>query len=296
MAGPVTDAHRITYRENVKLALQEKRAIFDDTFMFDGNLSGKTVQITDIVGKMDARVDAAEGGDTPDAAVTHEPVWVRPRRVDWGKIITKEDQIKALTDFKSTYVQSGAAAVVRQKNIILAEALFAPRLIGSEVPVATAWAGSEVGIQVGSANGATDVGMNVKKILRAFKLMEDKEIDIEEEDMFLALDPQEIEDLYNDLTFVSKDYRSRAVIEEKRVLSVLGIPILPTKRVVDKAAGVSSAALWCKSGMMWGEFSPVEIRSEPNPAKQYREHPYIETWLGATRTEDEKVVRILNKY
>jgi hypothetical protein len=37
-------------------------------------------------------------------------------------------------------------------------------------------------------------------------------------------------------------------------------------------------------------------RAEPNPAKKYRIHPYIETWVGATRCEDAKVVEILNKF
>ncbi len=297
MAGPVTDAHRIEYRENVQLALQEKKAIFDSAFQFDSDLKGKQVMMTDIVGQMEARVDAPEGGDTPDNEATHEPVWVRPRRVDWGKVITKEDQIKALTDFKSQYVQGGAAAVVRKKNIILADALFGPRLIGNEIPVATPWAGQTVGIQVGSPDGApADTGMNVKKILRAIRYMEDAEINIEEEECFLACDPTEIEQLYNDLTYVNKDYRAKAVLEEKRVLEILGIPIIPTKRIGDAAANQSCAALWTKSGMAWGEFMPLEINSQPNPAKQYREHPYMETWIGATRIEDARVVKILNKY
>lgn len=296
MAGPVTDTHRITYRENVILALQEKKAQFDDTFMYDSDLSGRQVRMLNIVGTTEARVDQPEGGDTPDVEITHEPVWVLPRRLDWGKIITKEDQIKALTDYKSEYVQSGAAAMVRRKNAILAEALFAPRLIGPDVPVSTPWAGKTVPQTVGSSDGATNVGMNVKKILRAFRFMEEDEIMIEEEDIYLALDPVEIEDLYYDLTYVNKDYRNKAVIEEKRVLEILGIPIIPTKRIADNAANVSSAALWCKSGMGWGEFDPITVKSEPNPAKQFREHCYMEQWLGATRLQDQKVVRILNKY
>lgn len=296
MAGPVTDTHRITYRENVQLALQEKKDQFGDAFMYDGDLKGKQVQITDIVGPSDARLDAPEGGDTPDIDVTHEPIWVRPRRIDWGKVIKKEDQIKALTDYKSTYVQGGAGGIMRKKNIILSDALFGPRLIGNEVPVATPWNGSSVNVQIGVVPAA-DTGMNVKKILNAFKYMELKEIDIEEEELYMALDPTEIEQLYYDLTYVSKDYRSKAVLEDKRVLSILGVQIIPTQRLADSTPGsVSTAALWCKSGMVWGEFSPLDIKSEPNPAKQYREHPYMEMWVGASRVMDEKVVKILNKY
>lgn len=295
MAGPVTDAHRITYRENVQLALQERKAQFESAFSYTSGVNGKQMQITDLIGKSEARVDAPEGGDTPDISATHEPVWARPRRIDWGKVITKEDAIKALTDFKSPYVQGGVNGVIRAKNAIMAGAVFGPRLIGNEVPVSTAWAGNTVAASVGGT-GAT--GMNVKKILRAINYAETAEIVFEEEDWYLGLDPQEMEDLYGDLTYISKDYREQAQIDDKqkRVTAIFGIPIIPTKRFADSAANTSVAALWAKSGLWWGEAMPLTVTSAPNPAKQYREHPYIETWIAATRTEDAKAIKILNYY
>ncbi len=295
MAGPVTDAHRITYRENVTLALQERKPQFERAFSYTSSVTGKQVQITDLIGKSEARLDAPEGGDTPNIGATHEPVWARPRRIDWGKVISKEDQIKALTDFKSPYVQGGVNGVVRAKNQIMADALFGARLIGNEVPVSTAWAGRTVLSDVGGT-GAT--GMNVKKILRAINYFETDEIVLEEEEPFLALDPQEMEDLYGDLTFISKDYRKDAQLDDlnKRVMAIFGIPILPTKRVADATAGtVSTAAIFLKSGMWWGEAMPLTVTSAPNPAKQYRDHPYMETWIAATRTEDAKAIKMLNK-
>lgn len=293
MAGPVTDAHRIVYKENVRLALQEAKDIFSDSFSYIGNVSGKQTQVVDLIGKIEARVDAPEGGDTPDLEGTVEPVWVRPRRIDWGKIIRKEDQIKALTDFKSEYVQAGVNGVIRQKNIILAGSLFGARLIGNEVPVASAWAGRTVAVDFGSTG--TPNRMSVAKILHGLYYMELDDIDPEMERLTLALNPQENEELYSDITFTSKDYRDRAVMENKRVKEFLGIPILSSKRLTDYDANTFTAALYAQSGVWWGPATPLEVTSEQNPAKQYREHPYIEQWLAATRSEDAKVVKILTK-
>lgn len=293
MAGNVTDAHRITYRENVMLALQEKKDQFSDTFSYLDGVAGKQMQVTDLVGTIEARLDAPEGGDTPDLEGTHEPVWARPRRIDWGKVIKKDDQIKALTDFKSEYVQAGVNGVIRKKNVLLASAIFGPRLIGNEVPVSTAWSGRTVAVDLVAP--ATPAGMSVRKILRAMRYMEDDDIDVEMEQLTLALDPQENEELYQDITFTSTDYRSKSVMEDKRVKSILGIPIITTKRLSDYDGSTSTAALYAKSGMAWGPATPVEIKSSPNPAKQYREHPYIEHWIAATRVEDAKAVKILNK-
>lgn len=293
--GPVTDTHRVTYRENVMLAVQERKKQFDDAFMFDPDLKGKQVQVTSIVGTTEARQDAPEGGDTPDIDVNHEPVWVRPTRLDWGKVIRKEDQIKALTTYQSEYVQSGATAIVRKRNALLASAIFGPRLIGNEVPVSTAWAGKTVAVDLGSP--ATPNKMKVAKILNAIRQMEDDEVVFEEEDPYLVLDPEEIESLWGDLTFVSKDYRDQAQLDNvnKRVMAIFGIPIIPSKRIANFDGSTSTAGLFLKSGMVWGEFMALNVQSSPNPAKQYREHPYMETWLGATRTEDAKAVKILNK-
>lgn len=293
MAGPVTDTHRITYKENFRLALQERKDQFGDSFSYVDGLNGKQMQVTDIIGAIEARLDAPEGGDTPDLEGTHEPVWMRPRRIDWGKVITKEDQIKALTDYKSEYIQTGVNGVVRKKNIILAAALFGPRLIGNEVPVSTAWAGRTVPVDLETPG--TPTRMSVRKILNAIRLMETDDIVADEEMMTLALDPKENEELYQDIQFTSRDYRDSAKYDQKRVTEILGIPILTTKRIADFDGATSTAALYCKSGMWWGPATPLEINVKQNVAKQYREHPYVEQWLGATRSEDARVVKILNK-
>lgn len=295
MPGPVTDANRVTYRENVRLALQEMNAIYDNTFEFDSQLAGEQAQVIDIIGASEARRNAPEGGDTPNIGATHEPVWCAPERNDWGKLIERGDAVRALTDFKSSYVQGGAKAMVRGKNAILAGAVFANRRIGKQGVTSSAWAGSTVPIDTDQSG--TPTSMTVAKILRAYRYLEEAEVNVEEEEIFLGLDPEENEQLYNDLTFVSKEYRDQAVVEKKRVKSILGLTIVPGKRfsVFDPSAEISVAPLWVKRGMVWGQFMPLKVDSAPNPNKQYREHPYMEEYLGATRVEDALVVKILNK-
>lgn len=293
MAGPVTDAHRVTYRENVKLALQEKKDQFGDRFSYIDNVNGKEMRVTDIVGKIEARIDAAEGGDTPDLEGTHEPVWVRPRRIDWGKLIKKEDQIKALTDYKSEYVQAGVNGIIRAKNGLLASALFGPRLIGNEVPVSTPWNGKTVAVDYGSTG--TPNRMSVDKILKALENFQQDDVEVDEEMISIAMNPQQNRELYEDITFTSKDYRDKSVMENKQVREILGMPIFITKRIADYDGSTATAAIFCQSGMHWGPAMPIDIKSAPNPAKQFREHAYIEHWIAVTRSEDALAQKILSK-
>jgi len=293
MAGPVTDAHRVTYRENVTLAIQEKKDQFGDTFSYLDGVAGKEMRVTDIIGKIEARIDAPEGGDTPDLEGTHEPVWVRPRRIDWGKLIKKEDQIKALTDYKGEYTQAGVNGYYRAKNMLLASALFGPRLIGNEVPVSTAWAGRTVAVDYGSTG--TPNRMSVAKLLKALENFQQDDMEVEDEMISIVMDPQQNRELYEDITFTSKDYRDKAVIENKQVRDILGMPIFISKRVGLYDVSTLQAAIYAKSGMHWGPATPMDIKSAPNPSKQFREHVYLEHWLAATRSEDAKVQKILSK-
>ncbi len=277
MAGPVTDAHRIMFRDNFIMALQEKRGMFDDAFTSTEELKGKQVQLVDIIGAVDAIEDAPEGGDTPDIKPSHEPVWVRPKRLIWGQLMSGEDPVKGLTVPNSTYIQGGVAGIIRKKNIHYANALLGNRLIGNENPTETAWAGTTV-----AAGGAN---LTVDKFSAALTAFQEADVEIDDEEIFCAASPAMLENLTKDAKFTSKDYRNRAVLEEKRVKEFMGVRIIVRN-------SLTSAIFWCKSGMVAAPFHALSVVSQPNPAKQYREHPFAETWIAASRIEDKKVVRV----
>lgn len=293
MAGPVTDAHRIMFRDNFIMASQEASKKFDEAFLADNSgLSGKQVQIANVMGKIEAQKNTPEGAASPDLKPSHEPVWVKPDKYRVGQLFSKEDVVKGLTVPNSAYINVGVAGLVRARNKHFADALLAPRLIGNEVPVSTPWAGTTVGVNVGGAN----TGMNVLKFQTALKVLEDADVDLDNEKIFCVLDPQEILDLYQAIQITSKDYRNRAVLEEKRVLEFMGVKIIPYRRLADHAANNSTAVMFCGSTMMGGDFMPLEVNSGPDAGVDFRERYSAEMWIGATRIEDAKVVKIITYF
>lgn len=300
--GPITDAHKLTYQRNVQLAVQQLRSLLEAGFTYAGYLAGRQAQMLELMGASEAIIDGTRGGDTPNIDSNIEPVWVRPRQIEWGKVIEKEDAIKALTDYQSPFVQVGAAAVKRAKDTILASAIFGDRLIGQDGTTVQSYDSASgvrrvtEGIGASATDDTTATGMNVRKILRGKRLFQAEHIDLDQEKLVCFLNAKEIEDLYRDITFVSKDYRDKAVLEGRQVLEVADVKIIHTEGLANVDGDTHCAAMACMSGLHWGEFSPIETKVEPNPAKKYRPHPYMETWLGATRSEDKKVVEIYNKF
>lgn len=300
--GPITDAHKLTYQNNVALAVQQKRSRLDMGFSYQSGLSGRQSTMVELIGSASAVVDLGRKADTPDIDNSIEPVWITPRQLAWGKLIEKEDAIKALTDYQGPFTQAGAAAMVRGKDTILASAMFGSRKIGADGTTVSAWNGQTVTVGIGASatDDTTATGMNVRKLLRGRRLMQAGQVITGDEELFFSGNAQQIEELFRDLTYISHDYRNGKPLDSPdEPQRILNITILPpndgSAAFADYDGSTFTAALFCKSGMYWGEFDPLSVNVPLRPDKMMRPHPQMEQWLGAARSEDIKVVKILTK-
>lgn len=297
---PVTSLHRLEYSQNVALATQQLTPKFPDTFTFQPNMMGKAARAITLFGAEEPIIDGARGGDTPHIEGSNEQVWMKPRQLEWGKIIEKEDTIKAAIDLQSPYVRNGAATIVRGTDKICAEAFFAPRMTGDQGLTLTPYTPTAninlVPVDYVASGATANSGLTFAKLAWGRTLFVNNEVDIESEDLWCAITGHEENDLYNQVQFLNKDYRERTVVDDasKRVTSFMGINFKRYQKLpfVTGSTTIHRIPLYCKSGMHYGEFSALETTIERNPQKKYRLHPYMETWRGATRSEDVKVVDI----
>lgn len=297
--GPITDAHKIEYARNVMLAVQQKKSRFEMGFTYHNDWRGRVMVFEELIGPTAAIIDAPRGTDSPNIDNQVEPVGVLPHQIIWGKLIEKEDAIKALTDYQSPFVQSGAAAIVRGRDTVFASSLFANRLIGQDAGTSTAYdtTNKVVTAVVGSANGATAVGMRVKKIQRAKRFLRAFNIDLDQEELWGVLNAQGHEELYNDLLTINTDTRKMDYIADdakKIVHNVAGVNFVSYESMTDFDANTYTGAIWCKSGMHYGDFDPLTTNIGPNPAKLFRPQVVLENWWGSSRSEDAKIIKLLN--
>ena len=307
MSGPVSDTYKLQYSRLVLLAVQQRKSRFEMGFSYAPDLSGRQKMIMDLLEPTTAIVNGIRGGDTPNIEANHEPVWCTPIQIEWGKLIEKEDYIKALTDYESPYVQGGGAAIVRGRDLVFGTAILGSRIIGLDGTTTQAWvntyvnqAGANVSRAVpntvGSADGLTATGMNVRKINRGIRIFNAQYVETDYEELWGALNAQGMEELYNDITTINTDFAKMAVLDEQKriVKRVAGVNWVSYEALPDIDANDFGGTMWCKSGMWYGDFDPITTRAEPNPSKKYRVHPYVENWFGATRSEDAKVIQISN--
>ncbi|MBI5112873.1 MAG: hypothetical protein HZA68_12970 [Rhodovulum sp.] len=299
--GPITDTHKLTYKMNVELALQQTRSKLDPAFTYQPSLKGRLAQFLELMGATTAVRNLGKAADTPNIDAAVEPIWISPQQLAWGRIMEVEDAIKAVMDHQSDFIRGGAAAMIREKDAMLRDAIFGSRRIGQDGGTTSTWSGETVGVGVGysSTDDTTATGMNVKKLIRARRYLQYRNVDVGMEQIFFVGNAQQIEELFRDTTFINGDYRTKKVLDQPENLPILGMTILPpidgSLAFADYDASTYTAAVVCRSGLHWGDFDPLRTDIPLRPDKMNRPHPHMEHWLGASRSEDYKVVKILTK-
>lgn len=298
MFDPITAAQRLEYTNNVQLAVQQKVSRLQMCATYQPNLKGKKARIIELFGAEEGDEDLPRGSSIQVTESTSEQVWCRPRRHNTKqKILEVEDEIKNSTNYAGSIVQSNGATLARMRDKRLAEALWAPRIIGED-GLETAVYNNPNGFVAKDyvpSGGAVTAGLKVYKIVKGLELLERAEVDVEMEEVFLQVSSTQMTDLYNDLMFTNKDYRDKAIVDEARKLvrELLGVKIIRMPDAfVTKVATERRCMLFAKSGLHYGEFMPVQTSMERSITHFNRVVMFAEEWVGATRSEDQKFVRI----
>lgn len=296
--GPIEAVWKTTYRENVKLAEMQLTEPLEERMTFIPEFRGFEMQVLELVGPTDARMDGPESSATPIFLPGVAGIWVRPRRTDWGTTVARSIAMKTLTDYQSKYVQGGVTAIRKaRRNNILIPAFFADRLIKKtageyDAPVRVPFDTAAQQVPANYGGGGAS-GLTVDKLVKAIEIFQAAEIDVDMEEITLGVTARQNTNLYDELQFTSKDFRDKAVFEKKRVAEFMGIRFMNLQNLPKDGNGYRRCPLWCKSGMHYGEPMPLTTFLERDMSLQYQARPYIDSWYAATRSEDKYVVDIL---
>lgn len=226
-------------------------------------------------------------------------VWLTPRSFDIPPMmIDTFDKLKLeMTDADSQLARAGAYAVKRQIDNVVANAFFTDMQIGQRGTSTQAFdtTNHRVDAAVGSSG---DTGLNVEKIIRGLRIMEELEIDIEEEGpVYLAITPKQRENLMNQVKVVSADYfnvKGNPVYVDGKLKSWGGVELVCTTKVPSNSS-YRLNPMWIKSGMHFGLWKDMQVMVDPRPDIRGRPiQTYFTMSMNATRREAGRVLMIEN--
>lgn len=258
-----------------------------------GDYKGESGEVVKQFGKTRARVGNEDrNGDTPIMSTPRDQRWVYPTNVDWGDLIEKADQLKQLIDPTSSLNIAANAAMGRaiDEDIIL-PAFFGDAKTGKNGSTTTAYPASanDIAITVGNG-GSGNVGMNVEKLIDARRLARRFYWPIDREPMYCALTSLQESELLNATKFASRDF-GEPVLDQGRLKSYMGFQF----KVLEEfpwASNVRSLPVWMKGKMHLGRWRTLSTNIAPDPGKKFNTRVYMAQDYGATRTQENGVLRI----
>ena len=237
----------------------------------------------DQVGKAAAVVRTTRHGDTPLMETPHTRRMVTLADYEWADLIDSQDKVRMLADPTSTYARAAAAAMGRSVDDVLIAAMNGNAQTGKAGTTATALpAGQKI------AHGSA--GLTIAKLVSAKKLLDANSID-PSIPRYIAVSPEQIEDLLNNTTVTSADYNTVKALVQGDIDTFVGFKFITTTRLTDD--GTSRLCLaWAEDGVKLGIGKDVNAQITERADKSYSTQVYYCMSIGATRMEEEKVVQI----
>lgn len=258
---------------------------------------GRSAEVVKNLGATEAEFDDDRNGDTPIMSTPRYQRWVSPRKWHWGDLFDDFDLALQLVDPTGKITQNAGISMGRKLDLgIIMPAFFGNAKTGEDGTGSTAFptdGSQDVAVGVGGAAGA-DTGMNVAKLIRLRRLAMENEIDISYDPLTIALTGQQAEDLWNDAKYVDKDYADNGKLENGILKAYMGVNIVHVERLPKTGANRYCPA-WVRSGMHIGYWGALTTKVGERADKQFKTQVYLKHYAGATRTDEHKVWRVINK-
>lgn len=291
MSSEITVAHSEQYASNVELLLQQKQSRLRGAVR-SNSYTGKAAQPVQQVGSITLS-DWVREGDTPILNTPHDVRWLEPTTKHGAQLIDRHDFLRTIADFRSPYVETGAAAANRAIDEVIIDAAFGTSKTGEDKGTNVAWdtwVGSNATHLVDSSGTN---GMTVAKLRAAKKALMAAEVDIDNEELCVVMGSAQHDDLLGETLAASVDYNTTPVLVDGRIRSFMGFNFITTELLPTDSNDDRRCFAFAHSGIALGVFGDVTGRVSERDDKSYATQVYTSVTVGATRVEEKKMVEIL---
>lgn len=288
------------YSTNVSMLLQQKGGKLTQ-HVRTAPYTGKGAKAVEQFGAVKPVKNLSRHADTPLISTPDDARWVYPNDYEWADLIDDQDRLRMLIDPTSSYVQNAVNSMRRAQDDEILQAFFASSNTGENGTTATTFpAGQIVGVNV----GGTSSNLNVAKLRAAKRLFMSAGTDLETEQLFCAITAADHDGLLNEIQVTNLDYNTRPTLMDGKVTAFMGFNFVHVEFTdgnsyqTDTVNALTSGSnrllpAWAVSGMHMGIWQDVQTRVDPRPDKRYATQVYARTTVGATRTEEKRVVQII---
>lgn len=278
------DIYGRQFADNIQIGVQQLLSKLRDRVRIKTGVKGRATTF-EIIGADEAREKSARHAQAviDDPALTRVTCFLKYKYK--ARQLDPDDELKIVADPKSSYVETGLAAMRRAIDDAIIEAVNGTKYTGENGTTSNSLPAS----QKIAAGGA---GLTLTKLISALELFNKADVD-ENEEKFIAIGPKQLSDLLNVNEITSADYNTLKALVPGRVVQFLGFNFVMTTRLKTNASNERLCLAWARSGVGLAIGKDITAEVKQGPVKDHLAwQTYVSMFIGATRIEDEKVVEI----
>lgn len=306
MSSPISTAQVQQYTTNVEMLLQQKGSRFRRA-VTEQPCFGKAAVLVDQFGEVNSVRNSGRHADTPLVSTPMDRRWIHPNDHDWADLIDDQDKLRLITDPTSPYALAGANALGRGMDDEVIWGLLNTNMTGENGTTGTGLLsayGSGSQVVASTVGGSAACGMNVSKLRAAMKVMMLAEVDVENDELFIAMSAIQHDNLLGEIEATSSEFNgNKPILENGQIKRFMGFNFIVSERIPGAAkfntaingsvTGYTTGSLWlcpfwAKSGVALGVWNEIETSFDKRSDKRNATQVYVKGTFGGARKEEKK--------
>lgn len=271
------------YSENIMQLAQQSMAKLWPAVYQKTNVRGKNV-FQDQIGEWTMSRKVGRNPTTPSSDPNLARRMVAMDAYQDNVLLDRSDELKVISDPRSSYTIAAGKALGRQIDDVIIEALGGDALTGETGATTTSFP-SDQQIAHGGA------GLTFAKVNEAQRILNDN--DVEPEERYFVTSPQGIEDLMAEDKATSSDFNTIKAIQSGEFAgnSWMGFKWIMSTRLT-LTSNIRTCFAFHKYGICAALSEMPFVRTDERTDLSYSWQVYYELNIGATRLEEDRVVQI----
>ena len=296
MSLTITEWFVQQYGGAVHTLAQQKGSRLRRSVRLDSNIVGKSAFV-DRSGKTTAQKRLSRHGDSPLVNTPHSRRRLDLADYEWGDLIDAQDKIRTLNDPTNPYTQAGGFAMGRAMDTEIIAAFDGSAFegaggAGDTVSTIAFPAAQGIAVDFVESGAAADSNLTVGKLRRAKEILDAADVP-DEDPRFIAVTASQIHSLLNSTAVTSSDFNTVKALVAGQINTFLGFEFLRTQLLPFSSATVRKCFAYAQSGVSLGVGMDIVARLAERSDKSFAMYAYYMMSIGATRLEEERIVRIL---
>lgn len=282
MSNQITTAFVEQYSSNIQMLSQQKGSLLRDKVRLE-TVVGKNA-FFDQVGSVTATVRTSRHSDTPQVDTPHSRRRVSLVDYEFADLIDDLDKVKMLADPTSSYAMAAAFAMGRAMDDAVISAATGAAFTGVAGGTSTALPAGQIITEAGTGR------LTIAKLRQAKEILDLADVD-PSLPRYIVVGPKQITDLLGTTEVTSSDFNTVKALASGDVNSFLGFNFVVSNRL-SVASSIRDCIAFVNDGIALAVGKDVTARIDERADKGYATQVYYSAAFGATRMEEEKVVKI----